>query len=53
MSKRTPGGANLRERKAEKDRYLAQRARHRQRLANKLAVLEKTQQEENKNGSNS
>jgi hypothetical protein len=47
MSKRTPGGANLHERKAAKDRYLAQRARHRQRLANKFGVLENTEQEEN------
>lgn len=33
MSKRSPGGSNLRERKAAKERYLAERARHREKLA--------------------
>jgi len=37
MSKRSPGGHNLRERKAALDRYRAQRERARQRKQNREA----------------
>lgn len=37
MSKKTPGGANIRARKAAKEKYLAERARHRERVKRREA----------------
>jgi hypothetical protein len=43
MSKRKPGGSNTHARKAAKEVYLNQRARHRQRVANKLMAENKNE----------
>lgn len=50
MSKRTPGSKY--QMKIGRAQYLEQRARHRQRVANKSAqmVLEKSEKEEEQNG---